>query len=144
MSQGIIEELITALTKKRCFNITSEEFCNICANPSTNRKLICVVEEPSNIVVIERTRSYNGLYHVLLGALSTIDGISPEKLKIRELVERVKQEGTERRSLLQPTPTPKGKPHRSTSRSSLNRLERGSHESHTACQLAAILSSPTR
>jgi len=95
MSQGIIEELITALTKKRCFNITSEEFCNICANPSTNRKLICVVEEPSNIVVIERTRSYNGLYHVLLGALSTIDGISPEKLKIRELVERVKQEGTE-------------------------------------------------
>ena len=136
MSQGIVEDLITALTKlpgigrktaqrlaffilsmpkeealsiaeaitqikekarfcKRCFNITSEELCHICSNSSRNQRLICVVEEPSNIIVIERTKSYSGLYHVLLGALSPIDGIGPEKLKIRELIERVKAEETE-------------------------------------------------
>ena len=78
---------------KRCFNITEEEVCHICSDPRRNRKKICVVEEPSNLIVIENTKIYNGLYHVLLGALSPIDGISPERLKINELVERVRQEG---------------------------------------------------
>jgi recombination protein RecR len=73
----------------RCFNITEEEICNICSDPSRDRSRICVVEEPSNILVIERVKGMNCLYHVLLGALSPLDGITPDKLKIHELVERV-------------------------------------------------------
>jgi recombination protein RecR len=78
---------------RHCFNITEDEICSICQNPQRNRSTICVIEEPSNLVVIENTRAYNGLYHVLLGALSPIDGITPERLKISELVERVKKGG---------------------------------------------------
>lgn len=93
---GIAQAIITVKERARfcskCFNITDEELCHICTNPSRNQKLICVVEEPANIVVIERTKIFKGLYHVLLGALSPIDGITPEKLKINELNERVKSE----------------------------------------------------
>lgn len=75
---------------RQCFNITEEELCSICSNPRRGRDKICVVEEPSNLIVIENTKVYNGLYHVLLGALSPIDGITPDRLKMNELVERVK------------------------------------------------------
>ncbi|MGC2062139.1 MAG: recombination mediator RecR [Thermodesulfovibrionales bacterium] len=74
----------------QCFNITEEEICNICSDPSRDRSRICVVEEPSNILVIERVKGMNCLYHVLLGALSPIDGVTPDKLKIHELVDRVR------------------------------------------------------
>ncbi len=73
----------------KCYNITDLDVCEICTDERRDRKKICVVEEPSNILVIEKARSYNGLYHVLLGAISPIDGITPEKLKIDELVRRV-------------------------------------------------------
>lgn len=76
----------------RCFNITEGETCGICNDPSRDRSRVCVVEEPSNILVIERVRSFNCLYHVLLGALSPLDGMTPDRLKIKELVERVKKE----------------------------------------------------
>lgn len=76
---------------RHCFNITEEEVCSICSNPRRDHSKICVVEEPSNLIVIENTKIYNGLYHVLLGALSPIDGITPERLKINELIERVKK-----------------------------------------------------
>jgi recombination protein RecR len=78
-----------------CFNITEEEVCSICSNPQRNRTTICVVEEPSTLIVIENTKTYKGIYHVLLGALSPIDGITPDRLKINELVERVKKGGIE-------------------------------------------------
>ena len=78
---------------RNCFNITEDEVCSICQNPQRNRSTICVIEEPSNLIVIENTKAYNGLYHVLLGALSPIDGITPERLKINELVERVEKGG---------------------------------------------------
>ncbi len=74
-----------------CFNITEDEVCSICRDTRRDNEKICVVEEPSNLIVIENTKIYNGLYHVLLGALSPIDGITPERLKINELVERVKK-----------------------------------------------------
>jgi recombination protein RecR len=80
---------------RNCFNITEDEVCSICQNPQRNHSTICVIEEPSNLIVIENTKTYNGLYHVLLGALSPIDGITPERLKINELVERVKKGGVE-------------------------------------------------
>lgn len=76
-----------------CFCITEDEVCAICSNPQRDRHTICVVEEPSNLIVIENARIYNGLYHVLLGALSPIDGISPDQLKIKELIARVKKGG---------------------------------------------------
>jgi recombination protein RecR len=79
----------------RCFNITDKEICDICNDDSRDRSRLCVVEEPSNILVIERVKGFHCLYHVLLGALSPIDGITPEKLKIKELVERVRAESVQ-------------------------------------------------
>ncbi len=73
-----------------CFNITEDEICSICRDTHRDHSKICVVEEPSNLIVIEGTKIYKGLYHVLLGALSPLDGITPEKLKIDELINRVK------------------------------------------------------
>jgi recombination protein RecR len=75
-----------------CFNITDNDICNICSNTSRDAGKLCVVEEPSNILVIERSKAFDGLYHVLLGALSPIDGMTPDKLKIKELIDRVKND----------------------------------------------------
>jgi recombination protein RecR len=74
----------------RCFNLTEEEVCEICRDPRRDKSLICVVEEPADIVSVERTHEYRGLYHVLGGALSPMDGIGPDKLRLRELFERVR------------------------------------------------------
>jgi len=74
-----------------CFNLAEGEKCRICEDESRNSSLICVVEEPSDVIPIERTGEYRGLYHVLGGALSPIDGIDPEDLKIAELVRRVEE-----------------------------------------------------
>jgi recombination protein RecR len=74
-----------------CFNITEHEVCEICSDESRDRSKVCIVEEPSNILVIERVKSFHCVYHVLLGALSPIDGITPDRLKIRELVERIRK-----------------------------------------------------
>ena len=92
---------------KICFNISEDEICAICSDPGRNSQKICVVEEPSNLIVIEHTRIYNGLYHVLLGALSPIDGISPDHLKIKELVRRVK-EGNISEVIIATNPNTKG------------------------------------
>jgi recombination protein RecR len=91
IAKAIIDVKDKARFCKECFNITDSEVCNICNNNLRDKSKICVVEEPSNIIVIEKAGFYNGLYHVLLGALSPIDGVTPERLKINELVERVKR-----------------------------------------------------
>jgi recombination protein RecR len=72
-----------------CFNLTDEMRCRICQDPRRDQGLICVVEEPSDVIPMERTHEYHGLYHVLGGALSPIEGIDPEDLKIAELLARV-------------------------------------------------------
>lgn len=95
ISSAISELKDRARFCKACFNITEEELCPICSDQRRDKKKICVVEEPSNIVVVERSGGFNGLYHVLLGALAPLDGITPEKLKIAELVERVRENSTE-------------------------------------------------
>jgi recombination protein RecR len=78
-----------------CFNLTDESRCRICQDPRRDHGLICVVEEPSDVIPMERTHEYSGVYHVLGGALSPIDGIDPEDLKIAELFARVASaEGT--------------------------------------------------
>ena len=78
-----------------CFNLTDEVRCRICQDTRRDRALICVIEEPSDVIPIERTHEYHGVYHVLGGALSPIDGVEPEDLKIGELIARVSagQEG---------------------------------------------------
>jgi len=75
-----------------CFNVTEDDPCRICSDPARNTRALCVVEEPNDLLAIERTGEFRGRYHVLLGALSPLDGIGPEDLKVRELLSRLEQE----------------------------------------------------
>jgi len=74
---------------RRCFNVTDEDPCRICADPARDSRLLCVVEEPNDLLAMERTGEYGGRYHVLLGALSPLDGIGPDDLKVKELLVRL-------------------------------------------------------
>ncbi len=74
-----------------CFNLTEEEICDICKDLQRDQSVICVVEEPKDIIPIENTHSYNGLYHVLMGAIAPLSGIGPKDLTIDALLERVKK-----------------------------------------------------
>lgn len=78
---------------ERCFNLTAEALCEICRDPRRDPSLVVVVEEPSDILALERAHHVRGLYHVLGGALSPIDGIGPERLHLAELFQRVRAEG---------------------------------------------------
>jgi recombination protein RecR len=80
---------------RECGNLTEEELCPICQDARRDRTVICVVEQPADLVSLERTREYRGLYHVLGGALSPIDGVEPAHLRIDELVRRVERDGVE-------------------------------------------------
>ena len=92
-----IEKLITLLSEVRkvlrscrqCFNISEEELCVICKDPARTDTALCVVEEPKDILMIEKTKHFKGRYHVLTGAISPLDGIAPEQLKIPELLSRL-------------------------------------------------------
>jgi recombination protein RecR len=77
----------------RCFNVAADEFCTICRDERREPELVCVVERPQDIVVLERTQEFKGRYHVLGGAISPIAGIGPDQLRFRELLERVNDEG---------------------------------------------------
>ena len=72
-----------------CWNITEEDPCPICADPNRDSTLLCVVEEPLDMVALERTRAFRGRYHVLHGAISPVEGIGPEDLKVAELIQRL-------------------------------------------------------
>ncbi len=76
-----------------CWNITEADPCALCADERRDRALICVVEQPLDVLVVERTGGYRGLYHVLHGALNPIEGVGPEQLRVRELTERVEAGG---------------------------------------------------
>lgn len=90
-----------------CFNLSEGERCEICADPRRERNRICVVEEPANVAVLERTGAYRGLYHVLGGALSPLAGIGPAELHVDPLVERVGRGGVEE-VILATNPTVEG------------------------------------
>ena len=79
---------------KRCFNISDKDICNICANSHRRQDLICVVENIRDVIAIESTQQFNGIYHVLGGIISPLDGIGPDQLTIDALVSRVKEEKT--------------------------------------------------
>jgi recombination protein RecR len=90
-----------------CGSITESEQCAICKDPARNRELICVVEQPQDVIVMERTRHYRGLYHVLHGVLSPVDGIGPENLNLRSLPARVR-DGLVRELIVATNPTVEG------------------------------------
>jgi recombination protein RecR len=78
---------------ERCFNIAEGPVCDLCADDRRDPSLLCVVEEPRDIVAVEKTQEFNGRYHVLQGAISPIEGIGPEQLRVRELLARIEAEG---------------------------------------------------
>lgn len=78
---------------ERCFNVADDVLCPICNDDSRDKSVVCVVEESRDIVAIERTGEFRGRYHVLLGAISPLEGIGPEHLKVRELIGRIDSEG---------------------------------------------------
>ena len=98
-SQGEVEEFITALTEVKtsvvlcpqCFAYSENDLCEICRDPDRDSTKICVVEDPQDIEAIEKTGAYKGLYHVLHGAISPLEGRSAEQVKVRELLARVQQ-----------------------------------------------------
>jgi recombination protein RecR len=96
-SLGLAEAIAQMAERLRpcsvCFSFAEAELCPICADPRRDPSLLCAVEEPSAILPIERTNEYRGRYHVLGGALSPIDGVDPEDLRIRELVDRIDADG---------------------------------------------------
>ena len=77
---------------KQCFNLTDAEVCEVCSDSARDKYTICVVEQPQDIAAMERSHGYRGLYHVLHGVLSPLDGIGPDNLRIRELFQRLQQE----------------------------------------------------
>ena len=79
----------------RCFNIAEGEQCELCTDERRDPTILCVVEEPRDIVSVEKTQEFSGRYHVLQGAISPIDGVGPEQLRIRELLTRIEAEGVE-------------------------------------------------
>jgi recombination protein RecR len=89
LAQAILEVKERIVLCEVCFNLADEPRCRICRDPRRDQGTICVVEEPSDVIPMERTHEYHGVYHVLGGALSPIDGIDPEDLKIAELYARV-------------------------------------------------------
>lgn len=78
-----------------CWNITEKDPCGICSSPKRERNMICVVAEPNDVIAIEKTNEYRGLYHVLGGSLSPLDGIGPEDLKVKELLSRISSDLSE-------------------------------------------------
>ena len=100
MPESEVQQLAEALSSAKksihycsqCYNLTDGEKCAICSDPSRDHFTICVVEQPQDIAAMERSHGYNGLYHVLHGVLSPLDGIGPDRLKIRELFQRLQRE----------------------------------------------------
>ncbi len=127
-----------------CFNLADGPLCRICADERRDPELICVVEEPSDVISIERTHEFRGRYHVLGGALSPIDGVDPEDLKIAELYERVRADRSAR-SWSRRTRRRPARRRRSTSRpaSGRSRRRRRSPGSRAVCRWAPTSSTPT-
>ena len=91
-ARAILDAKQTVHTCKVCQNLTDGEICSICSDPMRDKGLICVVTDPKDVVALERTREYKGLYHVLHGVISPLNGIGPDQLRIKELLQRVADE----------------------------------------------------
>ena len=109
------QQLADAVTNMRdkiqlcsqCNNIAEGDLCPICSDPNRDRTTVCVLEQPNNIMIVERTRQYNGLYHVLHGVISPLRNVAPEDLKVKNLLERLKDDEIEE-IILATSPTTEG------------------------------------
>jgi len=93
LAQAILEVKEKIAFCRICFNFTDQETCEICRDSRRDRSILCVVAEPRDLIAMERTNEYKGLYHVLQGLISPMDGITPEMLKIKELIARLRDDG---------------------------------------------------
>ena len=112
LAQSIVEVKEKVRLCRSCFNLSDQELCEFCRDPRRDASVICVVQEPPDIVAVERTREFRGLYHVLHGAISPIDGVGPDDLRISELLERLNRlgngEGSVREVILATNPNTEG------------------------------------
>lgn len=92
LAEAILEMKDRIILCSRCFNITESDPCRLCSDETRDASAICVVEEPLDVLALERTGEFHGLYHVLHGAISPVDGVGPDQLRLRELFERVERE----------------------------------------------------
>jgi recombination protein RecR len=90
LAEAIVHMKEAVVFCSQCFNITEQDPCAICRSDSRDRSAICVVEEPLDVLALERTREFKGLYHVLHGAINPVEGVGPDDLKIKELLRRLK------------------------------------------------------
>ncbi len=95
LSQALVEMKEKVKICKSCYNLTEEDICSICKDQSRDKKKICIVEEVSDLIIIEKTGEYRGLYHILGGLLSPIENIGPREIRIPKLLERIKEDNTE-------------------------------------------------
>jgi recombination protein RecR len=107
LADDIIDAKLTMRLCSVCNNVTDKDPCLYCTGPTRNRKTICVVEEAHNILAIEKTRQYSGLYHVLGGALAPLRGIGPDQLHLKSLIERLK-DGSVEEIIIATNPTAEG------------------------------------
>ena len=108
LAQAVLQLKERITTCSICCNIAEENPCAICRDESRDRSIVCVVEEPLDVLALERTREYRGLYHVLHGAISPVEGIMPEDLRIRELVDRIGKDQGVREIVLATNPNLEG------------------------------------
>ncbi|NSW77850.1 MAG: recombination protein RecR [Chthonomonadetes bacterium] len=107
LAEAILEVKERITTCKQCFNFTDEEVCPICRNPSRDASVLCVVADVRDLMAIERTQEYRGLYHVLQGVISPMDGVGAEQLRVRELLQRL-QSGHVKEVIIAMNPTIEG------------------------------------
>ncbi|MDD5590087.1 MAG: recombination mediator RecR [Candidatus Portnoybacteria bacterium] len=107
-ARALIELKTKTKVCQNCFNLTSDTLCSICADKKRDPKIVCVVEDILDIIPFERTRQFSGLYHVLGGLISPTEGLTPNKLKIKELLERIKKLGNDVEIILAFNPTVEG------------------------------------
>ena len=109
--QALADSIIDAKKNVRycreCFTMTDQELCPICGNPARDRSTICVVEDPRDVIAFERTKEYHGLYHVLHGLISPMEGVGPDQIYIKELLARL-QDGAVKEVIMATNPTVEG------------------------------------
>jgi recombination protein RecR len=93
LARGIVEVKQKVRLCSRCFSLSDGELCGVCSNPARDEAVVCVVEQPGDLVALEKSGGYSGLYHVLAGVLSPLNGVGPDEIRVRELVERVARGG---------------------------------------------------
>ncbi|QBS37125.1 recombination protein RecR [Thermaerobacter sp. FW80] len=110
--RALAEAMVRARASVRycsvCFNLTDRDPCAVCRDPGRDARLICVVEQPRDVVAMERTREYRGRYHVLHGVISPVDGVGPEQLRVRELLARLQADPPVEEVILATNPTVEG------------------------------------